>query len=69
MVQTFIPGGQIIGENFAKRTFIMTKRPEEFSSFERKVTEMTAKDLYRYILRLERDGYDSRPYWAELQGE
>ena len=68
MVQTFIPGGQIIGENFANRTFIMTERPEDFSSLERKVTEMTANDLYRYILRLERDGYDSRPYWAELQG-
>jgi len=35
---------------------------------ERKVTEMTANDLYRYILRLERDGYDSRPYRGELQG-
>jgi lipopolysaccharide export system permease protein len=68
MVQTFIPGGQIIGENFTKRTFIMTERPEDLSSLERKVNEMTANDLYRYIHRLERDGYDSRPYWAELQG-
>ena len=68
MTQIFIPGGQIIGENFAKRTFIMTEGPEDFSSLERKVTEMTADDLYRYIVRLERDSYDSRPYWAELQG-
>jgi lipopolysaccharide export system permease protein len=68
MVQTFISGGQIMGENFADRTIIMTERPEDFSSLERKVTEMTASDLYKYILRLERDGYDSRPYWGELQG-
>lgn len=68
MVQTFIPGGQIIGETFNQRTYVMTERPEDFSSLERKVTEMTATDLYRYVLRLERDGYDSKPYWAELQG-
>jgi lipopolysaccharide export system permease protein len=68
MVQTFVPGGQIIGETFDERTIIMTERPEDFANLERKVTEMNAKDLYRYILRLERDGYDSRPYWVELQG-
>ena len=68
MVQTFVPGGQIIGETFEKRTIIMTERPEDFANLERKVTEMNAKDLYRYIFRLERDGYDSRPYWVELQG-
>ena len=67
MVQTFVPGGQIIGETFDKRTIIMTERPEDFANLERKVTEMNANDLYRYILRLERDGYDSRPYWVELQ--
>lgn len=68
MVQTFITGGPIMGETFDKRTFIMTEHPEDFSSLERKVTEMTANDLYRYILRLERDSYDSRPYRGELQG-
>jgi lipopolysaccharide export system permease protein len=67
MVQTFIPGGHILGEIFDRRTIIMTERPQDFVNLERKVTEMNAKDLYRYILRLERDGYDSRPYWVELQ--
>jgi lipopolysaccharide export system permease protein len=67
MVQTFVPGGQIIGETFDERTIIMTERPEDFANLERKVTEMNANDLHRYILRLERDGYDSRPYWVELQ--
>ena len=67
MVQTFVPGGQIIGETFDERTIIMTERPEDFANRGRKVSEMNAKDLHRYILRLERDGYDSRPYWAELQ--
>lgn len=66
MVQTFVPGGQIIAETFAERTIIMTERPEDFANLERKVTEMNAKDLFRYIQRLERDGYDSRPYWVEL---
>jgi len=28
---------------------------------------MNAYDLYRYSSGLERDGYDSRPYWVELQ--
>lgn len=68
MVQSFAPNGQIIGESFTQRTLIMTERPEDFANLERKVTEMNATDLYRYIRRLERDGYDSRPYWSELQG-
>ena len=66
MAQTFVSGGHIIGETFDKRTIIMTERPEDFVNLERKVTEMNGYDLYRYINRLERDGYDSRPYWVEL---
>ncbi len=27
---------------------------------------MDVDDLYRYIKRLERDGYDSTPYWLEF---
>lgn len=67
MVQTFAPDGHIIGETFEQRTIIMTESPQDFVNLERKVTEMNAQDLYRHILRLERDGYDSRPYWVELQ--
>jgi lipopolysaccharide export system permease protein len=68
MVQTFVSGGQILGESFDKRIIIMTERPEDFVNLERKVTEMNGYELYRYINRLERDGYDSRPYWVELHG-
>jgi len=66
LVQSFGPGGAIVGETFRTRTIVLTERPEDFANLERKVTEMTGPDLYRYIRRLERDGYDSRPYWAEL---
>ncbi|MBM4288675.1 MAG: LPS export ABC transporter permease LptG, partial [Deltaproteobacteria bacterium] len=67
MVQTFLDDGQILGETFGRRTIIMTERPEDFVNLERKVTEMNGHDLYRHIQRLDRDGYDSRPYWVELQ--
>jgi lipopolysaccharide export system permease protein len=66
MVQSFGPAGAIVAETFRSRTIVLTERPEDFANLERKVTEMTGYDLYRYIRRLERDGYDSRPYWAEL---
>lgn len=65
-VQSFGLNGALIGETFKTRTIVLTERPEDFANLERKVTEMTGTDLYRYILRLERDGYDSRPYWVEL---
>lgn len=65
-VQSFGSRGALSGETFRSRTIVMTERPEDFANLERKITEMTGTDLYRYIRRLERDGYDSRPYWVEL---
>ncbi len=66
MIQTFLPQGEIVSEAFVERTMILTERPEDFVNLERRVTELNGYDLYRYIRRLERDGYDSRPYWVEL---
>lgn len=65
-VQSFGVAGAIVGETFRSRTLVLTERPEDFANLERKITEMTGTDLWRYIKRLERDGYDSRPYWVEL---
>ncbi|MGQ9920450.1 MAG: LptF/LptG family permease [Desulfobacca sp.] len=65
-VQSFGARGALISETFKTRTIVLTERPEDFANLERKITEMTGADLHRFILRLERDGYDSRPYWAEL---
>jgi len=65
-VQSFGAHGALLGETFKTRTIVLTERPEDFANLERKVTEMTGTDLHRYIQRLERDGYDSRPYWVEL---
>ncbi len=68
LVQSYGPHGALVGEKFRNRTIILTERPEDFANLERKVAEMTGTDLYRHILRLERDSYDSRPYWIELHG-
>lgn len=66
MVQTFLAGGRVISEAFQDRNLILTERPEDFVNLERRLNEMTGADLYRYILRLERDGYDSTSQWLEF---
>jgi len=66
LLQTFGPEGPESGEQFKERDLVLTERPEDFGFLEKKVTEMDLAELYRYIRRLERDGYRSTPYRLEL---
>lgn len=54
-------------ESFEERDFLLTERPADFGSLEKRVTEMNSSELYRYVRRLERDGYKSTPYRVEFQ--
>ena len=66
VIQTFAPGGEEFGEKFQERDVVLTERPEDFAGLEKKVTEMDLTELYRYVHRLERDGYKSTAYRLDL---
>ena len=67
-IQTFAQGGGgESGENFLERDIALTERPEDFGALEKKVPEMDQSELFRYVRRLERDGYKSTSYRVELQ--
>ncbi len=53
-------------EEFDQREFSLTEKPEDFHSLERKVGEMDWRELSAYVARLERDGYKSTLYRADL---
>jgi lipopolysaccharide export system permease protein len=66
-VQFFDPAtGAVTGEKFQQRDLVLTEHPKDFADLEKKVTEMDVNELYRYITRLERDGYKSTPYRVDL---
>jgi lipopolysaccharide export system permease protein len=65
-IQNFGPYGQVSGEKFQQRDLNLTETPKDFAELEKKVTEMDASELYRYVNRLERDGYKSTPYRVDL---
>ncbi len=64
-IQTFGEGVES-GEKFQERDIVLTERPEDFVGLEKKVAEMDLTELYRYVRRLERDGYRSTPYRVDL---
>jgi lipopolysaccharide export system permease protein len=65
-IHTFDPTGAEVGEKFQERDLVLTERPEDFAGLEKKVTEMNLTELYRYVQRLERDGYKSTSYRLDL---
>lgn len=67
-IQTLGPGGILSGEKFQQRDLVLTERPADFADLEKKVTEMDFPELYRYVNRLERDGYKSTSYRVDLYG-
>lgn len=67
-LQDFEPARFGSMEEFHTRTFRLTEKPADFAALEKKVGEMDLGELRRYISRLERDGYRSTPYRAELHG-
>ncbi len=66
-IQTFDEGVPKGWESFAERDFVLTEKPQDFSSLEKKITEMDLSELLRYVDRLERDGYKSTLYQVEIQ--
>jgi lipopolysaccharide export system permease protein len=65
VIQTFDEGVKT-GEIFKERDIVLTEKPKDFADLEKKVTEMDLTELYRYVQRLERDGYKSAPYRVDL---
>jgi lipopolysaccharide export system permease protein len=65
-VQNFDPAGAVSGEKFHQRDFTLTEKPKDFGDLEKKVTEMDFNELWRYVARLERDGYKSTSYRVDL---
>jgi lipopolysaccharide export system permease protein len=65
-VQNFDATGTVSGEKFQERDLVLTEHPKDFAELEKKVTEMDVYELYRYVERLERDGYKSTPYLVDL---
>ncbi len=65
-VQNFDATGTVTGEKFQERDLVLTEQPKDFAELEKKVTEMDVYELYRYVERLERDGYKSTPYRVDL---
>ncbi|MBW1918181.1 MAG: LPS export ABC transporter permease LptG [Deltaproteobacteria bacterium] len=65
--QIFTPAGSVISESFQKRIIPLTEQPDDFAVIEKKISEMDFTELYRYIDRLEHDGYDPTEYRLDLQ--
>ncbi len=65
-IQNFDANGAVTGEKFQQRNLVLTEHPKDFAELEKKVTEMDVYELYRYVERLERDGYKSTPYLVDL---
>jgi len=65
-IQTLGQGKEEFGEKFQERDVVLTERPEDFSGLEKKVAEMDLSELYRFVHRLERDGYKSTSYRLDL---
>jgi LPS export ABC transporter permease LptG len=67
IVQTFDPSGEEKSESFIEMFLDLTEKPEDFSSLEKKITEMDLGELLRFSARLERDGYKPTQYRLEIQ--
>ena len=65
-IETLDESGGLSGEKFQQRDLVLTERPEDFDNLEKKVNEMDFRELYRYVGRLERDGYKSTSYRVDL---
>lgn len=67
ILQTFGLPGEEKSETFQELVVELTEKPEDFSSLEKKITEMDLGELLRFIARLERDGYRATSYRLEVQ--
>lgn len=65
-IQTLGSQGEQFGESFKERDVVLTERPQDFAGLEKKVSEMDLPELYRFVKRLERDGYKSTSYRMDL---
>ncbi len=54
-------------ESFQEMDLALTETPKDFGDLERKISEMNVEEIWRFVDRLERDGYKSTPYRLEIQ--
>jgi lipopolysaccharide export system permease protein len=54
-------------ENFQEMDLALTETPQDFADLERKISEMNLEEIWRFVNRLERDGYKSTSYRLEIQ--
>jgi lipopolysaccharide export system permease protein len=54
-------------ESFREMDLALTETPKDFGNLERKISEMNVEEIWRFVHRLERDGYRSTAYRLEIQ--
>ncbi|MFW6127185.1 MAG: LPS export ABC transporter permease LptG [Thermodesulfobacteriota bacterium] len=54
-------------KDFQQMDLALTETPQDFGDLERKITEMNVEEIWRFVNRLERDGYKSTSYRLEIQ--
>lgn len=54
-------------ESFQEMDLSLTETPKDFGDLERKISEMNVEEIWRFVNRLERDGYRSTAYRLEIQ--
>jgi lipopolysaccharide export system permease protein len=64
--RTFLPDGRITIERLDHAVISLNRKPEEFMRIEQDTDKMTYVQLYRYVLRLEQEGYDAERYRVDL---
>ncbi|MEJ2092091.1 MAG: LPS export ABC transporter permease LptG [Syntrophobacterales bacterium] len=54
-------------KSFEEMDLALRETPKDFGDLERKISEMNVEEIWRFVDRLERDGYKSTSYRLELQ--
>lgn len=54
-------------KSFQEMNLALTETPKDFGDLERKISEMNVEEIWRFVNRLERDGYRSTTYRLEIQ--
>jgi lipopolysaccharide export system permease protein len=67
IVQNFDSQKEDQFESFQEMNLTLTETPKDFGNLERKISEMNVEEIWRFVNRLERDGYRSTSYRLEIQ--
>ena len=67
IVQDFDSRNEDRFKSFEEMDLALTETPKDFGDLERKISEMNVEEIWRFVDRLERDGYKSTSYRLEFQ--